>query len=135
MTFFEHELRMLFGDSEMLSADTVFTGKTMLADIGGDLRAKVSFISTSVSSQYNGLLLSVINRNEGEIDHELFVFRDILGLKNGYDPHIWENDGKVSWYGFHPTPLEYEKIQNTVEEYIGMYAEQNRAMNGFTMEM
>ncbi len=96
MTFFEHELRMLFGSSEMLPADTVFTGKTMLADIGGDLRAKVKFIDNSISNQYDGLRLSIINRGEGEIDREVFLFRDILGMKSGYGPHIWDDKDKVS---------------------------------------
>ena len=41
MTFFEKELHRLFDDSERISADVVFAGKTMIAPIGEDLRAKV----------------------------------------------------------------------------------------------
>ena len=44
MTFFEQELHRLFDDSERISADAVFAGKTMIAPIGEDLRAKVQFI-------------------------------------------------------------------------------------------
>ena len=136
MTYFEHELKMIFGESENLSADTIFSGKSMVSDIGGDLRAKVRFISTGIANQYNGLRLSIINRQQGEIDCETFLFRDIVGLKNGYDPHIWENDGEAKWYGFRPTMQEYEKIQSKVEEYIGMYSEQEFTHGGgYTMGM
>ena len=44
MTFFEKELHRLFDDSERISADAVFAGKTMIAPIGEDLRAKVQFV-------------------------------------------------------------------------------------------
>lgn len=124
MNYFEHEMKLIFGESDNLSSDTIFSGKAMVTDIGGDLRAKVKFISSNIAGQYNGLCLSIINRNCGEIDHETFMFRDIIAPKNGYEPHIWENDGDTKWYGFRPTAQEYERIQDKVEEYIGMYAEQ-----------
>lgn len=38
MTFFEKELHRLFDDSECISEDAVFVGKTMIAPIGEDLR-------------------------------------------------------------------------------------------------
>ena len=36
MTYFEHEMEVLFGDSEYLSADTVFSNKTMISKISED---------------------------------------------------------------------------------------------------
>ena len=136
MNYFEHELKVMFGESENLSANTIFSGKSMVTEIGSDLRAKVKFISTGISSQYNGFRLSIINRQQGEIDGETFLFRDIIGVKNGYDPHIWENDGEANWYGFRPTMQEYEKIQSKVEEYIGMYSDQSFGQSGgYMMEM
>ena len=37
MTFYEQELRKIFGNSELLSADTVSFGKTMISKIGEDI--------------------------------------------------------------------------------------------------
>ena len=63
--FYERQMQRIFGESELLSADTVFAGKAMISDIGGDLRAKVEFVAARVSGQYEGLKLSIINRKEG----------------------------------------------------------------------
>lgn len=40
MTFYEKELKKIFGDSMLLSADTVSFGKTMMSKIGEDLRLR-----------------------------------------------------------------------------------------------
>ena len=68
MTFYEHELEKIFGDSEFLSADTVITGKTLITKIGEDVRAKVDFVSINVHKQYEAFRLSIINRTQGVID-------------------------------------------------------------------
>ena len=73
----------LFGESEQLSSNTVFSNKTMLGGIGKNLRAKVQFISTNVSNHYDALKLTIINREQGQIDIETFRFVDIIGKKNG----------------------------------------------------
>ena len=65
MTFFEKELHRLFDDSECISADAVFAGKTMIAPIGEDLRAKVQFVYTNTHAKYDALRLTIINRHEG----------------------------------------------------------------------
>ena len=79
--FYERQLKKMFGDSETLSADTVFAGKAMLSKISDDLRAKVEFVTGRVSGQYEGLKLSIINKNEGVIDSQTFMFHEIIGLK------------------------------------------------------
>ena len=55
LTFYEKELHRLFDDSERISDDTVFAGKTMITKIGEDLRAKVQFVNTKISGQYDAL--------------------------------------------------------------------------------
>lgn len=81
MTFFEKELHRLFDDSECISEDAVFAGKTIIAPIGEDLRAKVQFVYTNTHAKYDALRLTIINRHEGTVDSETFKFRDILGMK------------------------------------------------------
>ena len=134
MTFFEKELHRLFGDSERLSADTVFSGKTMITKIGENLRAKVQFINTNVSGNYNALLLTIINRNEGKVDSETFTFKDIIGMKGDLSPHIWEDGARIDWYIYKPTDYEYNLISDTIEDYISMYADQGYCFNS-GMEM
>ena len=39
-SFYERQMQRMFGDSEVLSADTIFAGKAMVSKISDDLRAK-----------------------------------------------------------------------------------------------
>ena len=133
MTYFEHEMKVLFGDSESLSADTVFSNRTMISKISENLRAKVQFVSTKISNQYDALRLTIINRNEGTVDTETFRFVDIIGQKNGYSPHIWDDNGNARWYGFKMTERDYCLITEIVENYVSMYADQDMRYNGSNM--
>lgn len=126
---FEHEMQMFFGESNLLSTDTLFSGKTMVSKIGEKLRAKVEFISTHVSSEYDALKLSIINREEGVVDSKTFKFADIIGRKNDRNPHIWDSEGNARWHLYRPTAKEFEKIQGAVEGYIEMYADQELTEN------
>lgn len=135
MTFFEKELHRLFDDSECISADAVFAGKTMIAPIGENLRAKVRFVNTKISGQYDALRLTIINRNEGTVDSETFNFRDVLGMKGGRVPHIWEDGERVDWYIYHPTGYDYNLLSDVVEDYISMYADQSYSLERGGMGM
>ena len=135
MTFYEQELIKIFGDSMLLSADTTSSGKTMISKIGKDLRAKIQFVTTNVADNYDTLKVSIINRTEGVIDEQRFRFIDIMGIKNGVGPHIWEcSHEKTDWYRYHPTDSDYEKIQAQVEGYIEMFADVQQTQ-GFEMSM
>ena len=103
MTFYEKELHRLFDDSERISDDTVFAGKTMITKIGEDLRAKVQFVNTKISGQYDALRLTIINRHEGTVDSETLKFSDIIGMKGDRAPHVWDDGERVDWYIYKPT--------------------------------
>ena len=124
MTFYEKELHRLFDDSERISMDTVFAGKTMITKIGEDLRAKVQFVNTKISGQYDALRLTIINRHEGTVDSETLKFSDIIGMKGDRTPHVWDDGERVDWYIYHPTAYDYSLISDAVEDYISMYADQ-----------
>ena len=135
MTFYEQELMKIFGDSMLLSADTTSSGKTMISKIGKDLRAKIQFVTTNVADNYDTLKVSIINRTEGVIDEQRFRLVDIMGVKNGVAPHVWEcSHEKTDWYRYHPTDSDYEKIQAQVEGYIEMFADVQQTQ-GFEMSM
>ena len=124
--FYERQLKRMFGDSKVLPADKVFAGKAMVSRIGENLRAKVEFVTARVSGQYEGLKLSIINTKEGVIDSQTFMFHEIIGLKGtarDRKPHIWDDNGKASWFCYEPTPSEFENITSKVEDYIEMYVD------------
>ena len=79
--FYERQLKRMFSDMDSDSTDTVFAGKAMLSKISDDLRAKVEFVTGRMASQYEGLKLSIISKNEGIIDSQTFMFHEIIGLK------------------------------------------------------
>ena len=130
MKFFEDELRKIFGESERLSEDTLFSDKTMISDIGDNLRAKVSFISTFVKDNYDALRIQIIHRDQGELDSHTLKFSDMIGIKNGQKPYAWIYNNKAEWYAYTPTMNDRELIQEKVEDYISMWAGQ-----GFGMHM
>lgn len=78
MNFFESELKKIMGDSAILK-DQKYVGRMCYGTIGGDLRARVEFVTLGVSDHYAGIKASVINRKEGVVDSILLHFQDIWG--------------------------------------------------------
>lgn len=136
INFYEKQLKRMFSELDTDFGDTVFAGKAMLSKISDDLRAKIEFVTGRVSGQYEGLKLSIINKNEGVIDTQTFMFYEIIGMKGAErdrKPHIWDDHGKASWFGYEPTPAELESIASKVEDYIFMYADQEMHYGGQMM--
>lgn len=134
MTFYEQELKKLFGDSDVIR-DAKYSGKTLLGRIDDELRVKLQFVYTGTRDHYNSLRLKIINRKDGEVDAETFKFSDILVGNPAYqnnpfakEIHIWESNGKADWYGYRPSPAAYQKIADTVNDYISMYQEEDMGM-------
>ena len=142
MNFFESELKKIMGDSAILK-DQKYVGRMCYGTIGGDLRARVEFVTLGVSNHYAGLKASVINRKEGVVDSILLRFSDIWGkpkvsnpnFKEGVNPHIWTDNGKSDWYVFYPGAAEYRKAADTLENYLSIFQDvsmtqesQNRTM-------
>lgn len=132
MNFYETQMRNMFADNDILS-DMKFTGKTMLARLDDEKLLKCQFVTTGVSNQYSAVMLSVINKDDGVVDKEIFRFSDIVGMYNRgnglepIEPHMWEYNGKPEWY----TPLSKAQIKDigrTVLEYAEMFVQQNHAL-------
>ena len=126
MNFYEKQLKRMFPDFDTQSGDTIFAGRSMLSIISDDLRAKVEFITTRVAGQYEGLRLSIINKHDGVIDSQAFMFHEIIGLKGpkkDQKPHVWDDNGKPDWFVYEPTTEELEQIGSKVEDYVFMYAD------------
>ena len=131
MTFFEQELRKIVGSEY---PDATFVGRACYVRLSDMNRAKIQFISTGIASHYDALRLTVLNRQEGEVDTLLLRFSDLLGKKmvnnpnfrDGVIPHMWDDYGKVDWYVYHPNSLDYQKLTDAVSDYLEVFQEQSQ---------
>ena len=131
MTVYEQELRKLFEHSNLVDQPQ-FSGRVCVGDLGKDLRVRVEFLSTHISSQYDAIRLTVLNRTEGVVDRTLLRFQDVWGKKqvpnnpnfrSGVIPHLWDDYGKVEWYAYHPTAADYAALRDAVGQYLSAFRE------------
>lgn len=131
MTFFEQELRRIVGDTY---PDATFVGRACYVRLSDMNRAKLQFISTNIASHYDALRLTILNRNEGQVDALTLRFSDLLGKKqvsnpnfrDGVEPYIWDDHGKASWYVYHPNSRDYQKLTDAVTDYLEVFQEQTQ---------
>ncbi len=121
MTFFENELKKMFGNSSVMT-DIRYVGNALLGRLTDDTIAKISFITGIVHGNYVSALIQVINTKTGEVDRQALKFREIFGLPKE-DIHIWDDYGKLSWYCFTPSSQNYKAMHNAAEQYLEMFAE------------
>lgn len=131
MTVYEQELRKLFEHSDLVDQPQ-FSGRVCVGDLGKDLRVRAEFLSTHISSQYDAIRLTVLNRTEGVVDRTLLRFQDVWGKKqvpnnpnfrSGVIPHLWDDYGKVEWYAYHPTAADYAALRDAVGQYLSAFRE------------
>ena len=129
MNFFEQEMRKLFGESPVIQ-EAKFSGKTLIGKVDDELRVKLQFITTGYADHYDSIRMRIINRTEGEVDSQVFKFTDIIGKPNSgsRSVYIWDDRGAADWYGYHPTAIDYDKISETINDYISMYQDEGMAM-------
>lgn len=97
-------------------------------------RAKIQFVTGIVANQYHALRVSILNRNEGQVDVLLLNLSDILGKKqtgnpnfrNGINPYIWDDYGKADWYVYHPNSQDYQQLTDAVSDYLEVFQEQTQ---------
>lgn len=137
MDFFEKELKKLVGESECLK-DKKYVGRSCIGVIGGNLRARIQFVTLGVADQYAAVKTSIINKNEGVVDSLLLSFSDEWGrkkvdnpnFKEGLIPHIWMDCGKYEWYVYKPNAADYRQLTKSIEEYISMFQDMGMEQEG-----
>lgn len=129
MNFFEQEMRKLFGESPVIQ-QAKYSGKTLIGKVDDELRVKLQFITTEYADHYDSIRMKIINRTEGEVDSQTFKFTDIVGKPNvgSRSIYIWDDHGTADWYGYHPTAIDYDKISETINDYISMYQDEGMGM-------
>ena len=80
MTFFEQELKKLFAD-DIAFMDKRFIGNACYGRLDNNIRIKIRFTTCGVADQYEALKVTLLNRNEGEIDSMMLHFHDLWGIK------------------------------------------------------
>lgn len=131
MTFYEKELRKIIGEAH---PDASFVGRACYVRLDEMNRAKIQFVTTGVANQYTALRLTILNRQEGDVDNLLLRFSDLLGKKatvnpnfrDGVMPHIWDDCGNVDWYVYHPSKQDYQVLTNAVNDYLDVFQEQTQ---------
>lgn len=130
MNLYEKEMRMMFENNNIIKKPLI-VGRTLTGILDEDLRIKLKFIASEVQGKYDTIRAVIINRTNGEVDSQNFLFADIIGMQsrpNGLEPtvpHMWDNGNpKGAWYGAGPTIAEKAQIGDKVLEYAEMYLDQ-----------
>ena len=56
----------------------------------------------------------------------------MIGLKNGHEPHIWDDGTKADLFIISPTANDYDKISDILHDYMAMFANENLDYNMHT---
>ncbi len=143
MTTFEQELRKLF-EHDAVFSDTRFVGRTCYGKISDSIRVRAEFITLGYADKYEAIKISLINRTEGVIDSTVLRFGEVLGKKQvnnpnfreGVDPHLWKYQNELEWYVYEPTPSDFNKLANAVDNYLEVFREPMHEMSqGMTSQM
>lgn len=119
MTFFERELRKIVEDQY---PGATFVGRACYVKLGELNRAKLQFATCGVADQYEALQISILNRNEGQVDALRLRFADIWGRQKGL--YAWTDRGETEWYSYRPTGEDYQKLTEAVSDYLEVFQEQ-----------
>lgn len=132
MTFYEQELQKIIGRKY---PDATYVGRTCYVRLGGLNRAKLDFFTGIEADKYIALRMKILNRREGPVDTLLLYFCDLMGKKmtatpdsgKKVYPYIWDDSGKVDWYGYHPTWLDYKNLSNAVSDYLELFQDMSQS--------
>lgn len=120
MTFFENELKKMFGNNSALT-DIRYVGNALVGRLTEDTIAKITFPGSIHHGHYPSLLITVINPKSGEVDRQTLNFSDVFGQPKGVC--VYDNDREVYWRGFTPGSKEYKAINCAAEQYLEMFLE------------
>lgn len=128
MTFFENELRKIVG---IRHPEATYIGRTCYVCLNDMNRAKIQFVTCGTADHYEAIQMTILNRNDGQIDTLRLRFSDILGKgqtdnlyikQNG--PYAWTYNGKTEWYAYHPNSRDYQHLANEVSKYLNLFQNQ-----------
>ena len=129
MGFFENELQKIVGAKSPI-IDARYGGRACVGRLGETTNIKLQFVTLGTHEKYEGIKATVFNRNNGEIDSNIFRFADILGknaTKNNLNnnmPYAWKTmNNNYEWYSYKPTATDYSTLAKEVNAYLEMFLE------------
>ena len=127
MTFFEQELKKILHSNYL---EATFVGRACYVRLNDVNRARIQFTTCGTADHYEALQLTILNRNDGQIDTLRLRFADVWGKGQINNPHIsqnvpyaWTYNGKTEWYAYHPSQNDYAALAEAVESYLGVFME------------
>lgn len=128
MNFFEQELRKIVGSQY---PDAAFVGRACYVHLNEMNRAKIQFTTCGTADRYQALQMTILNRNDGQVDTLRLRFADLLGkgqVSNPYiqqsGPYAWTYNGKTEWYAYHRNDRDYRQLTDAVSGYLDVFQEQ-----------
>ena len=128
MTFFENELRKLLITQH---PNATFVGRAAYVQLSDMNRAKIQFVTCGTADHYEAIQVTILNRNDGQIDTLRLRFSDVWGkgqIDNLYikqsGPYAWTYNGKTEWYAYHPNSRDYQQLTNEVSKYLNLFQDQ-----------
>lgn len=128
MNFFEQELRKIVGSQY---PDAAFVGRACYVRLNEMNRAKIQFTTCGTADRYQALQMTILNRNDGQVDTLRLRFADLLGkgqINNPYiqqsGPYAWTYNGKTEWYAYQPNDRDYRQLTDAVSGYLDVFQEQ-----------
>lgn len=114
MNFFEHELSKVLRNA-------VYIGRAAYIKLGGNVIAKVRFVSTGIKTHYDSVRVSIKHITNGEIDTNVINLKDIWNCRKAKEPvFIWEDD-EIDWYGYRPTDQDYQTLMDLIDKYLKVF--------------
>lgn len=122
MTFMEQELRRM---TEKCRNTFTYVGGTCYARINEDIRMRLELCP----GKWNGLVMTILNRYEGEVDSNKILFADLWGMRKGAfegeveEPRIYISsyDKTWCWSGDAPVQREYDELAEIIDRYISVF--------------
>lgn len=138
MNFFAQELKKIVDPSH---PDATYSGRACYLRLGDTNRAKLEFVTQGTSDRYEALRVTVLNRQDGPLDQNTMLFRELIDVQDTRDdcfrrdiPYAWTYNGKTEWYAYQPTAADYRTMGAAVDEYLEVFQElEHRQSNGPSM--
>lgn len=131
MTFFENELRKLLIPQY---PEATFVGRAAYVHLSDMNRAKLQFVTCGTADHYEAIQMTILNRNDGQIDSLRLRFSDVWGkgqVNNPYikqsGPYAWTYNGKTERYAYQPNSRDYQQLSNEVSKYLDLFQEQTHS--------
>ena len=120
-------LKNILGESEV---PFTFLGKKAVQRMQNGNMAEVTLKTGGTCGKYEGLLLTIVNPNDGTVTTNFFSFEEYLGAKANRTHqnashvrrmHVWADNGEYDWYIVRPTDVT--PIIDAILEFIVIYGE------------